>query len=384
MKETVTLERLIDYKRPVVEEALNRLLYPLGGIEAFVQPGQRVLIKPNLLAGKEPEKAVTTHPEIVWGIIRLVQNAGGRARVGDSPGVGSCYQVARRSGILAVVAETGAELAPFKESVIVRCNRGAFHQLELARDILDADVVINLPKLKTHQMMGLTCAVKNMFGSVVGMRKPRLHLQAGTDKAVFASMLLDLCDHVKPALSIVDAGLAMEGNGPGSGDPVWVGALLAGREPLAVDAAALELLGMPPQECWTQRVALAKNMPGSHLQDIEIIGCAPHELRLPRRFRPAQATEVNFGLPHFLKNRLKRSLSALPVVKGKACEACGLCVKHCPPEAMRIRGQELAIDHRRCIACFCCQELCPKGAILTRQGLLLRLSEFISGRGDSE
>lgn len=375
----VSLASLTGYHPAEVAAAMAAVLAPLGGMEAFVRPGQRVLIKPNLLAGKPPEKAVTTHPEVVRAVIALVQRAGAMAVVGDSPGIGNCRQVARKSGILAVIEESGAELAPFDESQPVRCNDGTFHHLELARDLLAADVIINLPKLKTHQMMGLTCAVKNMFGAVVGMRKPRLHLQAGTDKAFFARMLLDLCDHLRPALSIVDAGLAMEGDGPGSGDPVWIGALLAGSEPLAVDAVALELLGFRPDSCWTQRVARDLKRPGSRLEEITVVGANPADLR-PARFRPAKTTDVNFGLPPFLKNRLKRSLSALPTVAEKECEVCGLCARHCPPEAMQIRENRLRIDHRRCIACFCCQELCPKGAILTRQGLLLRLCEFLSHR----
>ena len=227
MTKRVSLLAAARYDRPEVEDALERLLAPLGGIGAFVRPGQKVLLKPNLLAGRPPERAVTTHPEIVRGMIRLVQKAGGHVAVGDSPGVGSPLQVARRSGILAVVEETGAEFAPFTESVRVRPSGAVFQELEVARDLLEADVVINLPKLKTHQMMGLTCGVKNLFGAVVGMRKPRLHLQAGTDKSFFALMLLELAEFLRPALTVVDAITAMEGNGPGSGDPVALSALTA-------------------------------------------------------------------------------------------------------------------------------------------------------------
>jgi ferredoxin len=287
--------------------------------------------------------------------------------------------VAKACGILQICEETGAVFAPFAESVKVRPQGSTFQELEIARDILDAEVVINLPKLKTHQMMGLTCAVKNLFGAVVGLRKPRLHLQAGTSKAFFALMLLELCEQIRPALTIVDAVVGMEGNGPGSGDPVQIGALLAGAEPLAVDAAALELLGLPSESCWTQRVARQTARPGSRLEELELFGPAPASLR-PPRFRPAKATDVNFGLPPFLKHRLKRSLTALPRVDGGRCSACGLCARHCPPRAMSLAGEGLQIDLQTCIGCFCCQELCPQGAILTHQGLLLRLSRLLSGR----
>jgi uncharacterized protein (DUF362 family)/Pyruvate/2-oxoacid:ferredoxin oxidoreductase delta subunit len=359
---------------------MAEVLDPLGGMTAFVRPGQKVLIKPNMLSGKTPDKAVTTHPEIVREVIRLAQRAGGIVRVGDSPGIGTPRQVARSCGIMTVVEETGASFAPFSESVKVHSGRSTFHEMEIARDVLEADIVINLPKLKTHQMMGLTCGVKNLFGSVVGMRKPRLHLQAGTNKSFFALMLLELAETVRPALTIVDAVTAMEGDGPGSGDPVHIGALIAGDNPLAVDTVAAELVGMPTSAVWTLRVARETARPGSCLEEIELFGADLASLR-PRRFRPAKSTDVNFGLPPFLKRPLKQALTARPEPDMSCCELCGLCTRHCPPEVMKIADGRLHIDYDRCIRCFCCQELGPKGALITRQGLLLRLSRFLHSEG---
>lgn len=310
MKTQVTLSRCASYQRTEVEKALETLLAPAGGMAAFVSPGQKVLLKPNMLAGKEPDLAVTTHPEIVRAVIRMVQKAGGKVAVGDSPGIGSPLQVAKRCGILAVIEETGAEFAPFSESVHVRPQGSTFHQLEIARDILDADVIINLPKLKTHQMMGLTCGVKNLFGAVVGMRKPRLHLQAGADKAFFALMLLELAEHIAPTLTIADAVTAMEGDGPGSGDPIQMGALLASRSPLALDTVACELVDMRQQDVWTQQVAAASHRQDSQLSQIELSGTPLEELRCPS-FRPAKTTDINFGLPNWL-----RTLSNNPSAPG--------------------------------------------------------------------
>ncbi len=379
MKERVVLQAAADYHRPQVEAAVERLLAPLGGMAAFVRPGQKVLLKPNMLSGKEPAKAVTTHPEIVRAVIRQVQQAGGIVSVGDSPGIGTPRQVAARCGILPVIEETGAAFAPFAESVKIRPRGGTFHELEIARDLLDADVVINLPKLKTHQMMGLTAGVKNLFGAVVGIRKPRLHLQAGTDKAFFALMLLELAEQIRPALTLVDAIAAMEGEGPGSGDPVHIGVLLAGASPLAVDTVATALVGLSPEAVWTQKVALQTGRAGCRLEEVEILGDRLETLRV-RGFRQAKATDVNFGLPPLLKNVLKNSLTARPVPDLQLCKRCGICVEACPPQAMEINDSELHIDYPRCIRCFCCQELCPHGALLTRQGLLLRLTDFLKGR----
>ncbi|HAD04362.1 MAG: (4Fe-4S)-binding protein [Desulfuromonadales bacterium GWD2_61_12] len=377
MKERVALTAAASYDRAAIEAALERLLTPLGGLAAFVRPGARVLLKPNMLAGKAPDQAVTTHPEVVRAVILQVQRAGGIVSVGDSPGVGTPRQVAQRCGILDVINETGAHFAPFAKSVPVAIAAGTFHHLELARDILDAEVVINLPKLKTHQMMGMTCGVKNLFGAVVGMRKPQLHLQAGTDKAFFALMLLELAEQIRPALTIVDAVTGMEGDGPGSGDPVQIGALLAGSNPLAVDSVAIALTGLRPETVWTQQIARRRHLPGSSLDEVEILGAELATLRIPR-FRPAKSTDVNFGLPPFLSRPLRRTLTARPVVDRKRCRACGLCVKHCPPAAMLIRDGRLHIDEHACIRCFCCQELCPHAALETHQGALLRLQAFLA------
>lgn len=376
MNNRVSLQRLTTYTPAEVSSALETLLKPLGGMSAFVRPGQKVLLKPNMLAGKDPAQAVTTHPAVVRAVIRQVQTAGGRVSLGDSPGIGSPETVARKCGLLAIVEETGAQFAHFEESVRISSPGGTFRELEIARDLLEADVIINLPKLKTHQMMGLTCAVKNMFGAVVGLRKPRLHLQAGVDKAFFALMLLELCDRLSPALSIVDGIVAMEGNGPGSGDPVTVGALLAGASPLAVDTVATELVGFRPQQVWTQQQALNLRRPHARRDELEIVGTDLADMRL-ESFRPAETTDMDFGLPPFLKNRLTNSLTARPVPDQDKCQLCNACVTHCPPQAMRIIGQRLSIDYRRCIRCFCCQELCPHAALITKQGLLLRLSQFL-------
>lgn len=373
----VSLARLDHYDPTATKVALRELLEPLGGIRAFVQPDQKVLLKPNLLSGKSPEKAVTTHPEIVRGVIELVQDAGGQVCVGDSPGIGTAEAVARKAGILEVIEATGARFVPFEQSVKIKSASGTFHELEVAQEILDADLIINLPKLKTHQMMGLTCAVKNMFGAVVGLRKPRLHLQAGTDKSFFALMLLELCEQLAPALNIVDAVVGMEGEGPGSGDPVRIGALLAGSNAQAVDTVATELVGMRPEQVYTQQQAIVTGRPYTRLEQLELLGYPLPQLKTTD-FRPAKMTDVNFGLTGFLKNYLKNSTTARPVVNPAACKLCSDCVTHCPPEAMRITDRKLLIDYERCIRCFCCQELCPHAALHTEQGFLLKLHSVLT------
>ena len=372
----VSLQKLESYDPMETLAAIKKLLAPLGGMSAFVRPGEKVLIKPNLLAGKPPDKAVTTHPEIVRAVIKLAQNAGGEVSVGDSPGIGSPENVARKSGILAVVEETGCRFVPFETSVTIHPARGTFHQFEVAKEVLDADVIINLPKLKTHQMMGLTCGVKNMFGAVVGLRKPRLHLQAGTDKAFFALMLLELSEALAPALTIVDAVVGMEGEGPGSGDPVKIGALLAGSHPQAVDTVATELVGMQASQVWTQQQAIDTGRPYTQIRQLELSGEPLQSLKI-RNFRPAKMTDVNFGLKGGLKHYLRNALTARPEPDHHLCKRCNDCVALCPAVAMKIENNRLQIDYNLCIRCFCCQELCPHGALITKQGVLLRLHSLL-------
>lgn len=377
MRIPVSLQSLPDYDPGRVREALLKLLEPLGGIGHFVKDGHKVLIKPNLLAGKAPEKAVTTHPEIVRQVILLAQSAGGIVSVGDSPGLGKPASVFRKCGILQVIEETGAQFAPFHESVAINLGTGTFHKFEVAREALETDIIINLPKLKTHQMMGYTGAVKNLFGLVVGMRKVRLHLQAGTNKAFFALMLLELAERFKPALSIMDAVVGMEGNGPGNGDPVQLGALLASPELIALDTVATKMVHLPEDCVWTQRIARQTGRAGVSLEEVEIYGTPLRHLQT-KNFRPAKNSDINFSLPAPVRLLLKNAITAQPEIT-RACQLCGHCVTHCPPKAMVVREKQVIIDYGRCIRCFCCQELCPHAAIITRQGVLLRLAQFING-----
>ncbi|MCF6178347.1 MAG: DUF362 domain-containing protein [Geopsychrobacter sp.] len=371
----VGLQALTDYAPEKTRSALELLLAPLGGMGRFVKPGQRVLLKPNLLAGKSADQAVTTHPEIVRAVAQMVQDAGGSVTLGDSPGIGGAASVARKCGIMTVVEELGIQFNPFDDAVKIHPQGRTFQELEVARALLEADVVINLPKLKTHQMMGLTCAVKNMFGAIVGLRKPRLHLQAGSDKALFALMLLELCEQLQPALTIVDAVVGMEGDGPGSGDTVQIGVLIAGENPLSVDRIAAEIVGMHPQQIWTLKLALQTKREGAKLETIEIVGESVAALKIDG-FKMARQTDINGRMPGFMQRLLKQALTARPVPDHALCTRCAICVKHCPPAVMSISQQQLKIDYKSCIRCFCCQELCPQGALFTQQGSLLKLAQI--------
>jgi uncharacterized protein (DUF362 family)/Pyruvate/2-oxoacid:ferredoxin oxidoreductase delta subunit len=310
------------------------------------------------------------------GVIELVKEAGGVPLVGDSPGIGGFRRVAEKSGILRVIEETGAEPAEFTETMEV-AGQGVFRRFEIARPYMEADRIINIAKLKTHEMMTMTCAVKNLFGAVVGTGKAAWHLKAGADRGMFARMLLEIYLLRRPDLNIVDAITAMEGNGPGSGDPRHVGLLLGGINPVAVDVIAAEIAGIPKKLLHVERMAEKLRLDGAERARITTVG-TPLEKARVKGFRLPHISDVQFGLPLFLKNRLRHYLTSRPCALPEKCGLCGICVAACPPRAMAIREGRLTIDYHSCIRCFCCRELCPEGALDVIDGALLKyLKRFV-------
>jgi uncharacterized protein (DUF362 family)/ferredoxin len=376
--EQVVLQQCSSYEYEQVRDTILRLLDPLGGMGAFVKPGDRVLLKPNMLSAKTPDQTVTTHPAVVRAVSGLVREAGGHSLIGDSPGIGGFQRVAERSGIARAAAESGAKLVEFDTTVELQ-GSGTFRRITLARAYWEADKIINLPKLKTHEMMTMTCAVKNLFGAVVGTEKAGWHLKAGRSQGQFARLLLEIYLLKKPALNIVDAIVAMEGNGPGSGDPLQVGALIAGINPVAVDVVAGRLAGISPELLHVEREAERMGLAGATWQEIETCG-TPLDSFPSKPFRLPGGLDVQFGLPRFLKENLKRYLTARPVADRQHCVLCGVCRDACPPEAIEIKNSALIVDQERCIRCWCCRELCPHDAMLIHRGLVLRIVSALSGR----
>jgi len=218
MKSSVSIVKCLNYDEEIVLNELRRSIDLIGGIQTFVAKGNRVLLKPNLLYGRSPEKAVTTHPAIVKGMIQIVREAGGVPFIGDSPSVGSTIKAAEKAGIKTVAEEMKCPLVEFDKPVFPTKGRGKiFKQLEIDQTVLEADVIINLPKWKTHTQMLLTLGVKNLFGCIPGPRKAVWHLKAGEDRKTFAQILVDVYQVIRPSLTVLDGVVGMEGNGPNSG-----------------------------------------------------------------------------------------------------------------------------------------------------------------------
>ena len=373
----IFLQHCDSYEYEQVRAAVILLLEPSGGMRTFVTPGERVLLKPNMLSAKYPEQAVTTHPTLVQVVAELVRAAGGSVLIGDSPGIGGFQRVADKSGITRAAAESGAKLVEFSDTIEIP-GTGTFRRITVARAYWESDKIINLPKLKTHEMMTMTCAVKNLFGAVVGTEKAGWHLKAGASREQFARLLLEIYLLKKPALNIVDAIVAMEGNGPGSGDPINVGALIAGVNPVAVDVAAARLAGIPAELLHIEKEALSMGLTGATWGDIETCGDALESFPA-QPFRLPTGLDVQFGIPKFLSTILKRQLTSYPIADRQLCVLCGVCRDACPPGAMEIKNSALTVDQERCIRCWCCRELCPHDALQVHRSVALKIVSALAG-----
>ena len=370
MKSSVSIVRCQDYDEEKVLTALRRSVSLFGGVQAFINKGSRVLLKPNLLYGKSPEKAVTTHPSILRGMIQIVREAGGIPFIGDSPSVGGLTRAAEKAGIKAVADEMKCPLVEFNKPLFSPKGEGKmFKQLEIDQAVLGADVVINLPKWKTHAQMLLTLGVKNLFGCIPGPRKAQCHLMAGDDAKAFARILVDVYRIVQPSLTILDGVVGMHGNGPNSGRPIPIGLILASGNSLSLDQIICDLLGVSRESLLTNRVAFEQAL---GKEEIDVLGGKVENVKISS-FQFPTLSRVDWGLPEFLSKALKNALTTKPVVMEEMCKNCDECTKICPPNALTRKGEDLIFDYKQCIRCFCCLEVCPEGAISIQPGWALKL-----------
>ncbi len=363
------------YERAEVEDAVFRAIDLLGGRERFFPRGGRVLVKPNLLSPRPRETRVATDPEVVRAVASAARGVAGAVNYGDSPGIGSASRVARAAGYGEVMAGADAELAELVEFTgPVNAPGIRFPKVEIAREVAEAGAVVNVAKAKTHGQMGMTLAVKNLFGCVVGTRKAAWHMRAGHDRMHFARMLVEVAAASRARLHVLDAVIGMEGNGPGSGTPRPLGFVLASEDPVALDRVACDVLGVPARAVPVMEAARRLGFGETDLARIEVMGDDPARFRV-RDFRPATQVGLHrvLPLPRAAFRLLRRLLTARPVFDRELCRECGLCVEACPARCLRLEGGGPVVDRERCIECFCCQEACPHGAVTLKSGWLARL-----------
>jgi uncharacterized protein (DUF362 family)/Pyruvate/2-oxoacid:ferredoxin oxidoreductase delta subunit len=354
--------RQATYENTVLRPLIFAMMEAMGGAE--IRRQDRVLIKPNLLCPARPHHAVLTHPAIVRFVAEYCLEKGARPIVADSPAIGSFEMILRMSGIRDALQGIDCECRPFRHSVKVDVG-GPFGEIDIAEEALQADRIINLPKLKTHSQMLLTLAVKNLFGCIVGFRKPEWHMRAGIDRQAFAALLVRIGRTLKPAFTILDGILAMEGEGPGRGGaPKELGILMAGSDPFAVDLAVCRMLGLEPGQFPLLKAAAMEGP----LTAPEIDGPLPEI----RAFRLPRLTPLVYG-PKFMQGFIRRQLLRRPVCDDGLCLMCGECGKICPARAITPEGETLRFDYDRCIRCYCCIEVCAAGALRSAEATVARL-----------
>ena len=375
----VSLQECDNYQYEKVKRALKKSLDDLGGLSQYVKPSDKVLLKLNLLMKKNPEEGVTTHPIFVQALGDLLRESGCKVIIADSPGgpftKNILKGVYKTCGIEKIALESGFELNYNTKETVKEYPDGEVLKEITAIEVLEqVDKVISVSKLKTHGMMKFTGAVKNMYGIIPGLIKAEYHFQYPELKR-FSNMLLDVCGYKVPTLSFMDGIVAMEGEGPSSGDLRKVGAVLASTSPYALDVIACELVNIPPLEVPTIQRSLERKLIKEDFSDIQLRGESITNFSL-EPFKTPEITDLNFingRVPKFLEGALNHLLLPKPIFDHKECISCGDCKKVCPAQVIRFENKKPYARLKGCIRCFCCQELCPVKAVHIRHSLLKRL-----------
>ena len=303
----VSLIPCTSYDAADVRDAVTAAVEAVGGMAAYVNIGDRVLLKPNFLMAAPPERAVSPHPAVFRAVAELVLDCGGKPFVADSPAWGSARGVAKACGFATVAKELGVPIREMKSARRVATpQHQVFTRLTVDSLALDADAIINLPKLKTHSQLYLTCATKNMFGCVTGKRKAWWHAKAGTFENYFGLMLVETLQLLDPALTVVDAVVAMEGQGPGKGDPRQVGLIAAGEDCIAIDRVFCDVVGFDPARVPYLVAAEDLGVFTPRLEDITVIGAPLAECRV-KGFREPDMGPRGFSLPRVARSTIKQA-----------------------------------------------------------------------------
>ncbi|MCU0631453.1 MAG: DUF362 domain-containing protein [Methanolinea sp.] len=369
----VALVACADYQPDHVYDALARAIFLLGGLDAFITPGTRVLAKPNLLQGLPPERAVCTHPAVMGAIIRLLNEHGCTVTLADSPGAGIRYtpknllKQYHGAGYQDLALDPGCVLNLDTGFATVKFMEGKVcKEFPLIAPSISSDHIIVVSKAKTHVLMLLTGATKNLFGLIPGLEKPLFHSRFQTGER-FGDMLIDLNLLVKPTLQVADAILVMEGDGPTSGTPRHLGVILVSPSPLALDMVLCRIMSLEPRDVPYLKCAIERGLCAPDGSDLDLRGDPLSAYTGADIRKPGTYMGSHRGMrisPLFrAMHRLGRAYGLRPVVETVRCTGCGKCATICPARAITISGGHALIRLRTCIRCYCCHEMCTEGAI---------------------
>ena len=376
-KSKVALIGCDTYDDEQVYKAVNAGLDLLGGISHFVKPGERIVIKPNVLLGTNPQKCVCTNPSVFKAVGRTLMETTTSVYYGDSSAFGKSEANMKRAGLKHVADDLGIKLADFDKGKAVTHRKALLNKrFVICNGVMQSDGLISLPKLKTHGLTRLTGAIKNQFGCIPGILKSQHHVKM-PDPNDFAIMLVDLNTLIKPRLYIMDGIMAMEGNGPRSGNPRKLGLLLFSSDPVAMDAVACKIIGLNPRFVPTSEPGEKSGLGTYHYENIDIVG-DNIESFIDKDFDVVRKPPVSISsgrLRTFIKNRI----CPRPIIDRTLCTNCGTCVKMCPvkPKAVNWHQNDTSrpptFKYDRCIYCYCCHETCPEGAVFIKDTTVGRL-----------
>ncbi len=366
-----------DYHPDLIYETLQKGLNHLGGAGQFVQSGENILFKPNVLVGDDPEKCISPHPVILEQLFRIFSQSGAKLSYGDSPGFGNIKSAVKKIGYETPAERYGVTLGDFVTPVVRSFPEGnLIKQFTIAKAVDECDGLISVSKLKSHALTRLTGAIKNQFGCIPGMLKAEFHSKLPNGK-LFAQMLVDLNLMIRPRLFIMDGVVAMEGNGPRNGTPKKMGVILMSTDPVALDAVVCRLVNLSP-ELVEPVVYGDRNGLGTR-KNIELLG-DPIEPMINKSFvvnRAPVSTTIDRSI--LSTSILKNMITPRPYINAEMCSSCGRCIEVCPanPKALSWDHGNKKLppvyNYGDCIRCYCCQELCPHEAIGVKTPLLGRM-----------
>lgn len=375
MKENVFIARCLSYDQKSILKHIRRIIDWHGGASALIKPGQTVLLKPNMLSCKTPDKAATTHPAIVQAVAQIFKEANARVLIGDSPPAvfGRADTYWQTTGFAEAAKNSGAELISFESMAKTELSiftNGENKKVHVVKALFDADLVVNLPKLKTHNLTRITAAVKNLFGLVPGFQKAQWH-KIYPKSVEFSNFITDLAIKLPTQLTILDAVEGMDGQGPAGGRKVFPGFILSSKNPVAIDRAICAATGIDEDSVAMLRRAKQLKWGPESVEEIEFAGDSLSSIMVKDFNAPGRPLQDR--IPSMIIDKLKKLVWAGPVLKKGLCVKCGRCAEICPVKAINITENGAEFDRKLCISCFCCMEVCPVDAIEAEKSPLVKV-----------